>query len=78
MVRATGVTFQRSIPGGGASSWYPLASLTSQGPRSVDVAIVGDGSAALAAYDSAIARTPSVSLIGHGAPEHQAGLHRRR
>ncbi len=32
--------------------------------RSVDVAIVGDGTAALAAYDAAIARTASVVLIG--------------
>jgi dihydrolipoamide dehydrogenase len=35
--------------------------------RSVDVAIVGDGSAALAAYHAALARTPSVVLIGPGA-----------
>jgi dihydrolipoamide dehydrogenase len=36
--------------------------------RSVDVAVVGAGTAGLAAYDAAVARTHSVVLIEHGPP----------
>src|SRR5580704_15465137 len=34
--------------------------------RAVDVAVVGAGTAGLAAYRAAVARTPSVVLIEHG------------
>lgn len=57
--------------GGGIALARASRSLWAMHParyRSVDVAVVGAGTAGAAAYRAAVARTPRVVLIEHGPP----------